>query len=140
MCRSIYGFSGYWVGWVLYLGGIIVCVGIVGNVGICDYIGILGEVDMCMQVLWVNVYTYMDIVAEVGGEYAGMCTSRALALRHCHPVKSPTGFQCTCASACVCVFLFVFVCLPPCACASASVSVSYLIFVNFGAPPHDSGL
>ena len=50
---------------------------------------------MCMQVLWVNVYTYMDIVAEVGGEYAGMCASRALALRHCHPVKSPTGFQCT---------------------------------------------
>ena len=60
-----------------------------------------------MQVLWVNVYTYMDIVAEVGGEYAGMCASRALALRHCHPVKSPTGFQCTCASACVYVFLFV---------------------------------
>ena len=93
---------------------------------------------MCMQVLWVNVYTYMDIVAEVGGEYAGMCASRALALRHCHPVKSPTGFQCTCASACVCVFLFVCVCLPPCACAS--VSVSYLIFVNFGAPPHYLGL
>ena len=79
---------------------------------------IVGEVDMCTQVLWVNVYTYMDIVGEVGGEYAGMCASRALALRHCHPVKSPTGFQCTCASACVYVFLFVCVCVPLCACVS----------------------
>ena len=40
--RSIYGCSGYWVGWVLRLGGIIVCVGIVGNVGICEYIDIVG--------------------------------------------------------------------------------------------------
>ena len=43
---SIYGCSGYLVGWVLCLGGIIVCVGIVGNVGICthicEYVDILG--------------------------------------------------------------------------------------------------
>ena len=110
-------------GWVLCLVCIIVCVGIVGNVGVCEYICIVSEVDMCIQVLWVNVYTYMDIVAEVGGEYAGMCASRALALRHCHPVKSPTGFQCTCASACVYVFLFVCVCLPLCACVSMCLCV-----------------
>ena len=46
--RSIYGCSGYWVGWVLRLGGIIVCVGIVGNVGICDYIGIVGFRWICV--------------------------------------------------------------------------------------------
>ena len=40
--RSVYGFSGYCVGWVLCLGAIIICVGIVGNVGICEYIDIVG--------------------------------------------------------------------------------------------------
>ena len=93
-----------------------------------------------MPVLWVNVYTYMDIVAEVGGEYAGMCASRALALRHCHPVKSPTGFQCTCASACVYVFLFVCVCLSLCLCVFVPLCLCHTSYLSILGHHHYLGL